>query len=86
MTFVLHVHSYLYRLAIIKVNVVMNRKNLANIRQNFAQAVFTHQVQEAASNRKTDQAMRYKIVNITLVTTVLALLVVQAFIPSISYS
>lgn len=60
----------------------MNRKNLANIRQNFAQAVFTHQVQEAASNRKTDRAIRYKIVNIVLVTTVLALLVVQTVIPS----
>jgi hypothetical protein len=56
-------------------------KNLAVVRQSFAQCVFTHQVQEAASNRMQSSAKKYKIVNIVLVSVVLVLLVVQAFFP-----
>ena len=56
----------------------MNKINLAAIRQNFAQTVFTHQVQEAAANRKLAKADKYKKANVGFVSLILAMLVLQS--------
>ncbi len=56
----------------------MDMKNLAVIRQTFAQTVFTHKVQEVATERKERRAKGYKWIHITLVSVVLILLALQA--------
>ncbi len=60
----------------------MNKTNLAAVRQNFAQTVFTHQAQEAAASRKLARAGRYKKANIGFVGVILVMLVLQSFFPS----
>lgn len=55
----------------------MDKKNLAIVRQSFAQSVFTHQVQEAAANRNLSYAKRMKLVTILMTAAVLALLALQ---------
>jgi len=60
----------------------MDNVNLAIVRQNFAQSVFTHQVQEAAANRKLKRASGYKKLNIAFVGIILVMLVLQSFFPS----
>lgn len=59
----------------------MDKKNLAIVRQSFAQAVFTHQVQEAAANRNLTYVCRMKIINVAMTTVVLALIILQASYP-----
>lgn len=56
----------------------MNKVDLSIVRQSYAQTVFTHQVQEAACNRKSSIAKKYKFINIALVTSILGLLSFQA--------
>jgi len=60
----------------------MDKKNLAIVRQSFAQAVFTHQVQEAAANRNFGYVKRMKVINILMTTLVLVLLALQLANPS----
>lgn len=60
----------------------MDAKNLSIVRQSFAQTVFTHQVQEAASAAKMRDAARVKWANIFLVSAVLILLGLQANTPN----
>ena len=55
-----------------------NKIQLATLRQNFAQCVFTHQVQEAAANRNFKTSEKYAGVNIGLVAGVLVMLVLQS--------
>lgn len=59
----------------------MDKKNLAIVRQSFAQAVFTHQVQEAAANRNLVYVRRMKIINVAMTTAVLVLITLQASCP-----
>ena len=56
----------------------MDLKNLAVVRQTFAQTVFTHKVQEVAAERKVRRSKIYKLVHISLVSAVLVLLAIQA--------
>lgn len=56
---------------------IMDTKNLAIVRQTFANTVFTHQVQEIAATHKRRKVFRVKIVNISLVSLVLILLAFQ---------
>lgn len=56
----------------------MDKNNLAILRQSFAQAVFNHQVQEAAVNLKKRKILEIKIINILLVSLVLVFIVIQA--------
>lgn len=53
-------------------------KLLAVVRRMFAQAVFTHKVQEVAAERKEERAKRQKVGHIFLVALILGLLVAQA--------
>ncbi|OGL22464.1 hypothetical protein A2707_04020 [Candidatus Saccharibacteria bacterium RIFCSPHIGHO2_01_FULL_45_15] len=55
-----------------------NKIQLATLRQNFAQCVFTHQVQEAAANRNFKTSDKYSKINIGLVAGVLVMLVLQS--------
>lgn len=59
----------------------MDIKNLAIVRQSYANTVFTHKVQEVASDFQDTKAFRVKKVNIILVLIVLILLVLQATYP-----
>jgi hypothetical protein len=59
----------------------MDKKNLAVVRQSFAQTVFTHQVQEIAATNKRKKVFWVKIFNIILVAAVLVLLLFQAKYP-----
>ena len=59
----------------------MDKKNLAIVRRSFAQAVFTHQVQEAAANRNLVYVRRMKIINVAMTTAVLVLIILQASYP-----
>lgn len=59
----------------------MDKKNLAIVRQSFAQAVFTHQVQEAAANRNLVYVRRMKIINVAMTAAVLVLIILQASHP-----
>lgn len=59
----------------------MDIKNLSIIRQSFASSVFTHKVQEVASENQEKNVFIIKIVNIVLVSIVLVLLLVQASNP-----
>ncbi len=56
-------------------------KHLALIRQNFAQCVFTHQVQEAAANRNYASLTRYKVAGIILMACVLIMFFLQYRFP-----
>lgn len=60
----------------------MDIKNLSIIRQSFASAVFTHKVQEIASENQEKNVFIIKIINIILVLIVLILLIVQAANPN----
>jgi hypothetical protein len=76
------VHSKKYEIRVNrKGQLAMNKINLASVRRNFAQSVFTHQVQEAAANRKIVSANKYKKLNVGFISVVLVLLVIQSFIP-----
>ena len=55
-----------------------NKIQLSTLRQNFAQCVFTHQVQEAAANRNFRKSHFYAKINIALVAAVLLMIVLQA--------
>ncbi len=55
----------------------MNEKNLAIIRQSFAQTVFTHQVQEIAAADRRKKVFWIKLLNVIFVAIVLVLLVLQ---------
>lgn len=59
----------------------MDIKNLSIIRQSFASTVFTHKVQEIASENQGKKALVIKVVNILLVSVVLILLIVQVANP-----
>jgi len=60
----------------------MDLKNLSVIRQSFANAVFTHKVQEVAAEVQGKKARGVVVTNILLVSVVLILLVLQAAIPA----
>lgn len=55
----------------------MDEKNLAIVRQSFAQTVFTHQVQETASAEKRKKVFYVKLMNVVFVAVVLVLLILQ---------
>lgn len=55
--------------------------NLSTIRQTFANTVFTHQVQEAATQNQEGKAYIVKWINLVFVVLVLFLLVLQASNP-----
>lgn len=55
----------------------INKSNLALVRQCFMSAAFSHKVQECAAERKEKSASFFKNVNIVIVTSVLALLILQ---------
>ncbi|MDP2631760.1 MAG: SLATT domain-containing protein [Candidatus Uhrbacteria bacterium] len=57
----------------------MDIKNLSIIRQTFANAVFTHKVQEVAAENAGRKAMYVKITNIILVGIALSLFILQAY-------
>jgi len=59
----------------------MDLKNLAVVRQSFAQTVFTHQVQENASSNKRKKVVGIKVLNICLVGIILVILVLQTQFP-----
>lgn len=59
----------------------MDIKNLSIIRQSFASAVFTHKVQEVASENQEKNVFIIKIINIILVSIVIILLIIQASNP-----
>ena len=61
----------------------MDTKNLATVRQSFANTVFTHKVQEVAAEKKEKKIITIKIVNIVLVTSVLILLILQSTYPNL---
>lgn len=60
----------------------MDRRNLATVRQSFANTVFTHQVQEIAASNKRRKVFWIKVSNIVLVGIVLILLVLQSQNPT----
>lgn len=55
----------------------MDKVNLATVRQSFAQTVFTHQVHEAAANRKRQQAFYLRLLNLVFVGIALIMLIFQ---------
>jgi len=57
----------------------MDIKNLSIARQQFAQCVFTHKVQESATERNNVYFIWVKIINIILVSLTLLFLILQAF-------
>jgi hypothetical protein len=59
----------------------MDIKNLSIIRQSFASSVFTHKVQEVASENQEKNVFIIKVVNIILVSIILILLLIQAANP-----
>lgn len=63
----------------------MDKKNLAIVRQSFAQTVFTHQVQESAANRNTRYSKNIKIINIVTVAIVLILVLLQSIFPQSNF-
>lgn len=56
----------------------MDTKNLATVRQMFAQTVFTHKVQEVAAEFKEQRASQYKWVDVGIAGCILVLLALQA--------
>ena len=60
----------------------MDIKNLAIVRQSYANTVFTHKVQEVAAQAQSNNADKIKILNIVITAVVLILLVVQTACPS----
>lgn len=60
----------------------MDLKNLAVVRQSYANTVFTHQVQEIAAAHKRQKVFWIKIFNIIFVFAVLILLVLQTRFPA----
>lgn len=61
----------------------MDEKNLAIIRQSFANAALGHKIQEVAADRKDAIAAKLKWFELVLVGAVLILFIVQAQIPNI---
>ena len=57
----------------------MDLRNLSIIRQSFANTVFTHKVQEVATEVQERKSNCVKIVNIIIVSLILILLFLQAF-------
>jgi hypothetical protein len=60
----------------------VDKKNLAVVRQNLANAAFSHKVHEMAVERKGRVVTIFKILNVTLVSLVLILFVAQTIRPS----
>lgn len=56
----------------------MDTKNLATVRQMFAQTVFTHKVQEVAAEFKHQRATQYKWIDVSIAGCILILLALQA--------
>lgn len=59
----------------------VDTKSLSTARQTFANAVFTHKVQEVAAENKGNKVFKIKMVNIVFAGIVLVLLVFQAAFP-----
>lgn len=57
-------------------------QNLAVIRQAFANAAFSHKVQEMAAERKEKRITLFKILNVVFIAVVLVIFVIQSFIPN----
>jgi len=62
------------------------RKNLAIIRQSFANTVFTHKVQEIATERNNSYSFYIKITNIILVSLILVVLILQVVCTNIIFT
>ena len=60
----------------------MDTKNLSIIRQSYANTVFTHKVQEVASEFQDKKNFTVKIFNVVLTSIVLILLIFQASFPT----
>lgn len=56
----------------------IDKENLAVVRQAFANAAFSHKVQEMAAERKEKRITTFKVLNICLIALVLLLFVLQA--------
>src|SRR5262245_48493417 len=63
-------------------NKLMDTKNLATVRQSFANTVFTHKVQEVASENAGATALKVKFFNIGFVALALGMLLLQVANPS----
>lgn len=59
----------------------VDKENLAVVRQAFANAAFSHKVQEMAVERKEGRITKFKALNIGLIGAVLAIFVIQSFVP-----
>jgi hypothetical protein len=60
----------------------VDKRNLAIVRQSFTNAAFSHKTHEMAAERKERRSIIFKVLNITLITLVLGLLVTQTIIPT----
>lgn len=57
-------------------------QNLAVIRQAFANAAFSHKVQEMAAERKEKRITKFKILNVFFIAIILGIFVTQSFVPN----
>lgn len=60
----------------------MDKKNLSIVRQTFANTVFTHKIQEVATEFSADKAFNVKIGNIIIVSLILIVLFLQYLYPT----
>jgi len=59
----------------------IDKENLAVVRQAFANAGFSHKVQEMAVERKEKRINVFKVLNIAVIAAVLLIFIVQSFVP-----
>ncbi|OIP86285.1 hypothetical protein AUK57_00740 [Candidatus Saccharibacteria bacterium CG2_30_41_52] len=55
----------------------MDKENLSVVRQSLANASFSHKVHEVASDRKTEASVRFKYIDICIISLIFILLVLQ---------
>ncbi|MBL8122413.1 SLATT domain-containing protein [Candidatus Saccharibacteria bacterium] len=60
----------------------LRKSNLSIVRQNFANAAFSHKVHEMAAERKERKSNIFRVVNVILVAIVMLLFVFQALNPT----
>jgi len=58
--------------------IMIDKNNLALIRQSFASTTLSHKVHEMAVDRKKRKSLTFKIFNVVIISSVLILLVLQA--------
>jgi len=60
----------------------MDKENLSVVRQCFASVSFNHKIHEVASDRKAESSIRFKYIDILIISLIFILLVLQTQIPS----